>query len=154
MANSSQSRLATPRWLVPLTLALIALGIGDSTYLTISHYTAHVTLACPETGVINCTKVTSSSYSEILGVPLALLGLLFFVGNLPFHLPIAWRSPSPLLRRLRLIASGTGILMVFWLIYVELFRLNAICLYCTAVHVLTVLLFIVTALGTALTSES
>ena len=151
-AASGSDRPTPPRWLVPTALLLIVLGIGVSSYLTIAHYTTPATLACPETGVINCAKVTTSSYSEILGIPLAVLGLVFFLGNLPLHLPLAWRSPNPWLRRLRLLAAATGILMVFWLIYVELFRLNAICLYCTASHVLTVLLFIVTALGTALTA--
>ena len=40
---------------------------------------------------------------------------------------------------------------VLWLVYVELFRLDAICLYCTAVHIVTIALFGITALGTALT---
>jgi uncharacterized membrane protein len=142
-----------PRWLVPAALSIIVLGIGVSIYLTIAHYTTPAILTCPEKGIINCTKVTTSSYSEILGIPVAMLGLIFFLGNLPLHLPVAWHARSPLIRRLRLIASGTGILMIFWLIYVELFRLNAICLYCTSVHVLTLLLFIVTVFGTVLTSE-
>ncbi|HUC86887.1 MAG TPA: vitamin K epoxide reductase family protein [Candidatus Saccharimonadales bacterium] len=142
-----------PRWLVPAALVIIALGIGDTVYLTIAHYTTPVLLSCPDTGIINCAKVTTSSYSKILGIPVALLGLIFFLGNLPLHLPAAWRSPSVLVRRLRLAASASGILMVFWLLYVELFRLNAICLYCSTAHVLTLLLFIVTVFGTVLTSQ-
>jgi uncharacterized membrane protein len=43
--------------------------------------------------------------------------------------------------------------MVLWLVYAELFLINAICLYCTAVHIMTVLLFLQTAIGTALTWE-
>jgi uncharacterized membrane protein len=38
--------------------------------------------------------------------------------------------------------------MVLWLLYVELFRLNAICLYCSAVHAITVALFVTVMLGT------
>lgn len=142
-----------PRWLAPLALLLVVAGIGDATYLTIAHYTTPVILTCPETAVINCTKVTTSPFSAILGVPLAVLGLLFFLAMLPLQLPVAWRSVNPWVRRLRLAAAASGVLMVFWLLYVELFQLNAICLYCTAVHVLTVALFVVTALGTALTAD-
>lgn len=36
---------------------------------------------------------------------------------------------------------------MLYLVYVELFRVDAICLWCTAVHVLTFLLFVVTLLG-------
>lgn len=151
-ASTPPSRSVTvPRWLIPAALLIVVAGIGVATYLTIAHYTTPATLACPETGIINCAKVTTSSFSEILGIPVALLGLIFFVINLPLHLPVAWRSPNPWLRRLRLLVAASGILMVLWLLYVELFKLNAICLYCTSVHVLTVLLFIITALGTALT---
>jgi uncharacterized membrane protein len=86
-----------------------------------------------------------------MGMPLAVLGLLYFVTILPLQLPMAWRSQNIWLRRIRLAASGIGVVMIFWLIYVELFMLNAICLYCTAVHVVTLSLFVLTAVGTALT---
>jgi uncharacterized membrane protein len=150
-ATTGGAGLRPPRWLVPLALLLVVAGIADATDLTVAHYTTPVILACPDTGIINCAKVTSSTYSEILGVPLPVLGLLFFVAMLPLQLPVAWRSRSSWLRRLRLVLAGSGVLMVFWLLYVELFRLNAICLYCTGVHVLTVALFAVTAIGTAST---
>lgn len=134
-------------------MALTIAGIGVSVYLTITHYTTAVTLACPENTTINCLKVTTSSYSMIFGVPLAVLGLLYFVTMLPLQLPRAWRSQNQLLRRARLVFTAIGVAMVFWLIYVELFKLNAICLYCTAVHVLSLALFGLTAIGTALTDE-
>lgn len=142
----------SPRWLAPVALIIILLGIAFSIDLTVAHYTTPKLLSCPDTGVINCAKVTTSVYSEILGIPLAVLGLLYFIGMLPFNLPAAWRSSSPLIRRLRLLGGTLGIVMVIYLIYTELFRLNAICLYCTSVHVLTVLLFIVTVFGTVLSS--
>jgi uncharacterized membrane protein len=150
---ASDQAASPPRWLAPLALLIIVLGVAVSTDLTIAHYTTPKVLACPDTGIINCAKVTTSVYSEILGVPMALLGLIFFLGMLPFNLPVAWRSASLLIRRLRLAGSITGILMVFYLVYTELFRLNAICLYCTSVHVLTVLLFVVTVFGTVLTGD-
>ena len=123
-------------------------GIGVAAYLTIAHYNAKLILACPETGIVNCAKVTESPQSAILGVPVALLGLLFFVVITPLHLPAAWRSESALLRRGRVGAAVAGILMVLYLVYTELFTLDALCLWCTAVHVITFLLFVVTLVGT------
>ena len=141
------------KWLSTTGVTLTLLGMGVSVWLTIAHYTTKVVLACPDTGLINCAKVTSSVYSMVFGVPLVLLGLCFFIGMLFLQLPVAWRSQNPLIRRGRLVVAASGLVMVFWLVYVELFRLNAICLYCTSVHIVTILLFMLTALGTALTSE-
>jgi uncharacterized membrane protein len=138
----------TARW-VRVTAPLLCLaGLGVSLYLTIAHYNARVILACPATGIVNCAKVTQSPQSAILGVPVALLGLLYFVAITPLHLPAAWRSESGLLRRARVAAAVAGILMVLYLIYTELFTLDALCLWCTAVHVITFLLFVVTLVGT------
>lgn len=148
-----EASVSTPRWLAVTGLVLTLLGIAVATYLTVAHYTTPETLACPETGVINCAKVTTSPYSVVFGIPLAVLGLAFFLGMLPLQLPAAWRSRRTWLRQGRLAYSISGVFMVFWLIYVELFKLSAICLYCTGVHVLTFLLFVLTALGTAITAE-
>ncbi len=155
MAESASTTVGhrVPRWLPWVGTLLTLAGIAVSGYLTYAHYTTPAVLSCPETALINCTKVTTSAYSEILGVPLALLGLLFFVTMLPVQLPWAWRRPEKWLQLCRLVFASSGILMIFWLIYVEFFLLNAICLYCSAVHLITLLLFGLTALGTALTSE-
>ena len=129
-------------------------GLGVSAYLTIAHYSAKVVLACPETGIVNCAKVTESPQSAILGVPVALLGLLYFAVIGPLHLPAAWRSDSSLLRRARVGAAVAGILMVLYLVYTELFTLDALCLWCTAVHGITFLLFVVTLVGTTQIAEA
>jgi uncharacterized membrane protein len=141
--------VAAPRWPAVTTLVLSVLGLAVSVYLTIEHYTSSTTLACPETGVINCQKVTTSAESSIVGIPVALLGLIFFVAMLPLCLPAAWRSRRPELRWGRLAFTLVGIGFVIYLVYTELFTLDAVCLWCTAVHVITVLLFAVVALGTA-----
>jgi uncharacterized membrane protein len=140
---------AIPRWLVPTTIGLATAGLALSTYLTIEHYTLSATLACPETGVVNCQKVTTSAQSAVFGIPVALLGLLFFVVILPACLPAAWRLNRPAVRWGRLLFALVGVGFVGYLVYAELFTLNAICLWCTAVHVVTVLLFAAIAMGTA-----
>ncbi len=135
-------------------LSLSLLGLIDSTYLTITHYATAVSLACPETNFINCQKVTTSSYSSIGGIPLVLLGLLFFITMIALQLPISWSSSNKLLVRLRVGISLIGILSVFWLVYVEFHLLNSICLYCTGVHIITFGLLINTLIGTSLISSS
>lgn len=141
-----------PRWPSAVGLVLTVAGIGVAAYLTYAHFTGASALVCPDTGLINCAKVTTSSYSDIVGLPVAVLGLGFFAAMFPLQLPWAWRSRSAFLRMGRMGATVVGVGLVVWLIYVELFRLDAICLYCTAVHAITVLLFIATVLGTVSTA--
>jgi uncharacterized membrane protein len=83
-------------------------------------------------------------------VPVALLGLLYFGALNLMCLPAAWQSPRPFLRALRLGSVTTGVLLVLYLIWAELFRINAICLWCTAVHILTIALFTIVAITHAL----
>ena len=142
--------MSPTRRAVLLTLPLALLGLGVSVYLTYEHYSTSVTLACPDTGAINCVKVTSSSYSELAGVPVALLGLLYYVGVVALCLPVAWRATSPLVSRLRIAALAGGVGFVVYLVWAELFRIDAICLWCTVVHVSTVVLFAVVVLLAAL----
>ena len=139
-----------PRWLPVASLALVVAGLAVAGYLTVEHYTAPTTLACPETGVVNCQKVTTSAQSVVFGVPVAVLGLLYFAAMGPLCLPVAWRSTRPVLRRARIGLSVVGVGFVVYLLYTELFTLNAICLWCTAVHVITLALFAVVVFGGAL----
>jgi uncharacterized membrane protein len=55
--------------------------------------------------------------------------------------PWAWRSSAAWVDRMRLGVSAAGAAMVLYLLYVELFRIGAICLWCTAMHVTAVCLF-------------
>ena len=138
------SRGALPRWIIPTSVGLSTLAVGLTSYLTVTHYTDPATLACPNVGIINCTAVTTSSWSVILGVPVALLGLLWAVGIAALTSPRAWRSPARWFDAARLATSGTGAIVVVYLVYVELFRVDALCLWCTGVHFAAIALFGVT----------
>lgn len=144
-----------PRWAAPTTLAPALVGLAASVYLTWSHYTSPRVLACPDTGLVNCAKVTTSPQSMLFGiVPVALVGLGYFAAMTALSVPAAWRARSQTLRRARLALAAAGALSVVYLVYVELFRVDAICLYCTAVHVAAVLLFAATSLATAATPSA
>lgn len=146
---ASPSVGTVPRWLPIVTTALSVLGLGVAAYLTFEHYTGNSTLSCSENGLINCLKVTTSPESRIVGIPVAVLGLAFFAGILPLQLPVAWRAGRPW-AQLRLAGLVVGVGMVAYLVYTELVTIDAVCLWCTAVHVITILLFAVTVVGTAL----
>jgi len=135
-------------------LLLTAIGIGLATYLTIAHYDTHVALVCSSKGAINCEEVTTSAQSKLFGIPVALLGLLYFIGMVPWHLPAAWWSADPRIKYGRLIYGASGIGFVCYLIYAEAVIIKKICLWCTAVHIVTLILFLVMVFATALAVPS
>jgi uncharacterized membrane protein len=147
---SPHNRVYAPRWAAPVALVLTLIGIGVAIYLTIAHYDTHVSLVCSAKGAINCEKVTTSAQSKVFGIPVALLGLAYYVGMVPWHLPAAWRSADPRIRLGRLVYCASGIVFVFYLVYAEAIIIKAICLWCTAIHVITLIIFMLTVFATAL----
>jgi uncharacterized membrane protein len=115
------------------SFVIALLGSVISAYLTVEHFTTSATLACPETGAINCQKVTTSAWSHLGPVPVAVLGLAYFVGMAVLCSPPAWRVRA--LSPLRTGGAVVGVLTALCLVWVELFQVDAICLWCTAVHV-------------------
>lgn len=138
MPRSAAERIRRPRLVGVGSFAVALLGLAIAGYLTVEHYNSSTTLACPETGTINCAKVTTSSWSHLGPIPVAVLGLIFFAAMALLTSPPAWRTRA--LDPLRVVGAAVGVASALYLIWVELFRVNAICLWCTAVHVCTVLL--------------
>jgi uncharacterized membrane protein len=131
-----------PTWLQYATWLLAAAGLGVSSYLTVAHYTSSSILACSDKGLVNCAAVTTSPESMVFGIfPVAVLGLAFYVFLFAIMSPWAWRWTWPPVRLARLGSLVAGMLFVLYLIYTELITLNAICLWCTSVHVVTFCLF-------------
>jgi uncharacterized membrane protein len=131
-----------------IALAISAAAFGISVYLTLAHYdSSAVSLVCSGHGAINCAKVTTSPQSMVFGIfPVALLGLLFYTGVLVLNLPQLWRSPWRFVAPLRVAAMVVGMGFVLYLITVEA-QLRAICVWCTAVHILTFALFMLVVTG-------
>ncbi len=136
-----------PGWLAPTTLVLSVVGLLVSIYLTFEHLTENATLACSTGGTVDCAKVTTSAWSTFLGVPVAFLGLAFFIVMLALSWPSVWRRGEAWLDRVRLGWLTIGLVMALYLVWAELFRINAICLWCTAVHIVTFLLWLVVLFG-------
>ena len=146
---TSATGTAVPMWLQLTTFVLALAGLGVSTYLTVAHFTESALLGCSESGVVNCTKVTTSPQSYVFGIPVAILGLAFYVAAVALMSPWAWRSSRREVHLIRLASVMVGVGFVLYLIYAELFIIGSICLYCTSVHVITFLLFALTAFAAA-----
>jgi uncharacterized membrane protein len=142
-AQAAQERFGAPRWLQLTTLGLSLAGLAVSIYLTIVHFSSKNILICSANGTIDCEKVLTSSQAMVFGIfPVAVLGLAFFVFMVAINSPWAWRSPLPVVWWARLAAAVTGMGFVLYLIYAELIQIGNICLWCTSVHVITFLLFV------------
>jgi uncharacterized membrane protein len=133
-----------------VSTGLATVGLLLSAYLTVEHLTAPGSLACPATAAVNCARVTTSEQSTLFGVPVALLGVGFFVAMMLLCLPWTWRLPDPRVEWGRIGLAVTGVAFVLYLVYAELFLLDTICLWCTAVHILTLALLGTVAMATAL----
>jgi len=145
----ASTRSRVPVWVVAAAVVLTIVGLGISIYLSYEHATGSTSLACSDTGRINCLKVTTSSYSRLAGIPVAYLGLAYFVVGLVVMFPALWRRGG-IFTLARLGYTIAGLIMVIYLVCVELFELHTICLWCTGVHIVTFLLFAVTLIGEAL----
>lgn len=129
-------------WRTVAALVLALAGLGVSIYLTIAHYVGTQALVCSDSGVINCAKVTTSAQSHFLGIPVAVLGLAYYLVMSGLNLPPAWRSSDWRVHALRLALSVVGILFALYLVAAELLIIGNICIWCTSVHVVTFLLFV------------
>jgi uncharacterized membrane protein len=134
------------------SLCFASVGLAISIYLTVEHYSGSTALACPENAAINCAKVTTSSWSRLGGIPVAVLGVAYFAVMTLLVLPSAWRRHR--LDPVRVAGAAAGMAMVIYLLWAELFRVGAICLWCTAVHVCTLGLFVTILWHTAARSTA
>jgi uncharacterized membrane protein len=138
------SRTVQPvgRWAVASTFLLSLIGLGISTYLTITHFRPML-LVCSSTGTIDCATVTTSAQSYFLGIPVAILGLGNFVVMSVLNSPWGWRARSYWIHVARFVFAIVGMVFVLWLLSAELLIIDHICLWCTGVHVVTFALLII-----------
>jgi uncharacterized membrane protein len=117
-------------------IVLAVVGLGIASYVTYVHY-AGIKPAC--TAGESCTKVQTSIYSELDGVPVALMGLIGYIAILASLLV----SESETSRFATLILTLGGFGFSAYLTYRELFSIHAICEWCvTSAIVMTILMLL------------
>jgi len=113
--------------------ALVALiGLGIAGYLTAVHYAGATPVCAIAHG---CATVQKSHYSELFGVPVALLGGLTYVAILA-SLTRTGETARTVTAALAIVGLGFSA----WLTYVELFELHAVCIWCVGSAVCMALL--------------
>ncbi len=138
----------SPRWRQRTLLGISLVGLCIAIYLTVVHYGPKSGLVCPlHSGLVNCQKVTTSPQSVIFGLPVALYGVIFFIAMIALNLPSAWDSPNLRLAQLRVAATIVAMGFVLYLIATELLVIHAICIWCTSIHALTFIMFMLVLTG-------
>ena len=111
--------------------ALAAVGTAVAAYLTYARF-ADATIACTTGG---CEAVQSSDYAELAGMPVAVLGLaayLFVLGTALFTFDLARVAGA--------VAAVSGALFAAYLLYAQLFLIDAVCQWCVASDLVIALL--------------
>ena len=155
----SRERQANVAWILA---AAMLLNMFIATYielqeLSISTGSASITgdtcfTNSTTAGAGGCFQVQSSQYSSLFGVSIAGWGMIIFmfmtVAMGSFAMSIKKNKPIPFyeqahFRRLLFLAFFAAVLFALWFIYAQLFLIQAICRYCTALDIITVISAIV-----------
>ncbi len=128
------------KWLYRTSIALVVLGIAVSIYMTIYKLTDNNSM-CLGSG--DCSVVNASRYSEVNGIPVAVIGVIGYVAILA---ALLLETRSRFFREngtmLTFGMSLTGFIFTVWLIYVEIALIKALCPFCITSQVTMTILFI------------
>ena len=130
-------------------IAMSAVGFVASAYVLIDFYALNQNIYCPSGSIfgirLDCGAVLRSPYSDIFGIPLELLASLYFMINMALVYVIAFGSERTFRLSLQalFIWRFIGVAIVPYLVFVELFLLHAICIYCTLMHIAILTDFVV-----------
>jgi uncharacterized membrane protein len=121
---ASRRRFAAVGVLRAASAAVALAGLAIAAYLTVVHYSGGAPACAISHG---CATVQQSRYAELLGVPVALLGMAGYAAILA---SLARASEGARTASAFLSLAGFG--FSGWLTYVEVARLEAICSWCVA----------------------
>jgi uncharacterized membrane protein len=128
-----------------ILIVLAGLGLLDSIYMTIYKFTNN-TAMCLGSG--DCSTVNASRYSEVNGIPVALIGVFGYLAILA--LLLYEKQARGFIRENNLLfqfgLALTGFLFTIWLIYIEAVLIKAFCPFCIASQTIMTLIFILSTI--------
>lgn len=130
-------------------LVVVLLGIAASAYLVQQHF-MHLQAAftsksfCNINSYLNCDMVLTSSYASLGTIPLAGLGLLFYIYVLGALLYVRL-APDSVAETLALpaVLALSSILLSLFLAYISFFQLHSLCIFCSSLYLVNILLWFV-----------
>jgi len=126
--------------ILKIIIILSIIGLVVSLYLVKNHYADPTKGSlCDMSESISCSLVNTSTFSELFNVPVALLGVLWFLVLIIFSWKALKKDGALLAMML-----GWGILGILFVIYFVIAEiiLRSICPFCTLVHVIVIAIFI------------
>lgn len=135
MSDNSGSPFA---WIVGF-LVIAVIGFADAVYLTASHYLSGVPTC---TIVEGCDEVALSEYSTLGPVPVALLGTLFYFVMMIWSFVWFDLRKAGLFRFMPFI-TVPAFMFSMGLVYLMLFVIEALCIYCLVSAGTTTLLMLI-----------
>ena len=108
-------------------LAVSAIGFLDAAYLTVEHYRGDI----PPCTILGCEIVLTSAQSRIAGIPVALLGSLYYLTLLILSFAYLDSKKRPIIR-FASYCTVVGLIASIYFVYLQLFVIREICQYCMA----------------------
>lgn len=124
-------------YILPLIAILAFLGFLIATYLTILHYKN----ALPPCAITHgCETVLTSKFATVFGVPLALLGSLFYTSVIAACI-LTFHHPKRIFSNAIFLIASTGVLVSIVLFYIQLALIKNFCQYCVLSEVINFSIF-------------
>ena len=128
-----------------VSLCASLIGLADSIYLTVLKLTNNQTMCLK--GIGDCWTVNLSSYSEIFGMPIAILGILaYLVLSILFMLRHKLPVSTVVVDQMFFGLSLTGFIYSIYLTYLEIAVIKALCPFCIVSAIAMTVIFIGTLL--------
>jgi uncharacterized membrane protein len=106
-------------------IAISFVGFLDAAFLAMEHFLNRI----PPCGISGCETVTTSVYSSIFGIPVALLGAIYyflmFIGTI-----YAWQKNNSSFFKFLNRATWIGFIASIWFVSAQIFIIHSLCLYC------------------------
>ncbi len=128
-----------------LLLGSLLISVGLFVYLTLHHYAVKIGLSgsslCSISATLNCDAAATSSFSELFGIPLAVLGGVFSLLLFGFvlFLKLDWIEKTifalSTVRFMLLVAAGTSLIMGF----ISLYYIKVLCPFCIGTYIFSFL---------------
>lgn len=124
--------------LVYAIIGFSIIGFIDSLFLVVSHF-QNGSVICSQFS--DCNFVLTSEYATFLGIPVALLGALFY-GFILFIASLYLDKKKSIYLKIIISASPFGFLASAWFVYLQAFVIYAYCDYCLVSAAASALIFI------------
>jgi uncharacterized membrane protein/protein-disulfide isomerase len=135
--------LRTRRWLLGLTvLGLVASAVAAWVHYRLLLHPGYTSF-CDVSATVSCTEAYLSPYGSLAGVPVALLGLLWFVLVLALLVAPRWLVAPDTVPTYLFALSTIGLAVVLYLAYGSFFILKTVCPLCVPTYVAVVGLFLI-----------